>query len=75
LKPETRGPINKLSYDYLMIRCQSYDRLTTDVGFTEHLMKDARLFFGMIHLQNGKIILDSVRKLAYGILSRNLITL
>jgi len=30
---------------------KSYDILTTNVKFTKHLTKDARLFFGRIRLQ------------------------
>jgi len=36
-------------------------------------MKGARLFLGTVHLQNHKIVSDSVRKLAYDIPERNLI--
>jgi len=63
------GPhLKKISYDNLTIilglrQCQSYDRLTTDVSFTNHLTKHARLFSGTIHLQNRKIVRDSVRTL------------
>ena len=32
--------IISISYD----KCQSYGRFTTDVSFTKHLTKDARLF-------------------------------
>jgi len=45
----------------------------TDVRFTEHLMKGARLFLGTIHLQNRKIVRDSVRILGYDIFNGNLI--
>jgi len=55
--------------DYLTI-CQSYDRLTTNVSFTKHLTKDAKLFSATIRLQNRKIVWDSVRKLAYSIYSQ-----
>jgi len=37
-------------------------------------MKGARLFLGTVHLQNHKIVSDCVRKLAYDIRKRNLIT-
>jgi len=37
-------------------------------------MKDARLYLGMNHLQNRKIVYDSVHKLTYNILKRNLCT-
>ena len=33
-------------------QCQSYSRLTTDIWFTKHVTKDAKLFLGMIHLQS-----------------------
>ena len=52
----------------------SYDRLTMDVSFTKHLTKNARIFLSMIHLQNHKIVGDSVRILAYDIPKRNLST-
>jgi len=74
----SRGPSYKISYDSLTIilrQCQSYDRLTIDVSFTKHLTKNARLFSGTIHLQNRKIVWDSVRTLAYDIPRRNLSTL
>ena len=45
------------------------------VGFTQHLTKDARLLLCMIHLKHRKIISESVCKLAYNILNRNLIML
>jgi len=36
--------------------CQSYDRLTTDVGFATHLSKNAGFFLGTIPLQNHEIV-------------------
>jgi len=64
---------------------QSYDHLTImpKLRWTYHgcliyktfYKKDARLFLGKIHLQNHNIVRDSVRKLAYDILKRNLTTL
>ena len=36
-----------------------------DVSFTKHLTKDARRFSGTIHLQNRKVVLDSVRTLTW----------
>jgi len=56
----------------ILRQCQSYDRLTIDVSSTKHLTKEARLFLGTIHLQNRKIVRDSVRTLAYDIPKRNL---
>ena len=54
---------------------QSYDYLTiipklrsTYISFTKHPTNDARLFSGTIHLQNRKIVGDSVRTLDYDIL-------
>ena len=72
------SPICKISYDNLMIilrQCQSYDRLAIDVSFTKRLTKDPRLFSDTIHLQNRKIVGDSVRTLAGDIPKRNLSTL
>jgi len=45
-------------YPTIILRqCQSYDRLTTEVGFTKHLAEDARLFLGTIRLK--KIVSSS----------------
>jgi len=65
------GPIYKI-----FLR-QSYDnaKVTIDVSFIKHLTKNARLFSGTVHLQNRKIVWDSVRKLAYNIPRRTLSTL
>ena len=58
LRPDLQN-ILRQSYEYL-----SYDGLTTDVKFTKHVREDTRLSLGTIHLQYGKIVLDSVRELA-----------
>ena len=46
----------------------------TDVYLQNHPTKGARFFLGAIHLQSCKIVLDSVRKLAYDIRKRNFST-
>ena len=50
----------------ILRQCQSYDRLAIDVSFTKRLTKDPRLFSDTIHLQNRKIVGDSVRTLKKG---------
>ena len=58
----------------------SYDntKVTIDLRWTSNLQKHptkgARFFLGTIHLQTCKIVLDSVRKLAYNIPKRNFST-
>ena len=47
----------------------------TDLWRTSHLqniLRRAQGFLGTIHLENRKIVRDSVRKLAYNIRKRNL---
>ena len=58
----------------------SYDnaKVTIDLrrrsNLQKHPAKGARFFLGTIHLQNCKIVLDCVRKLAYDIPKRNFST-
>jgi len=64
--------------DWQNILRQPYDntKVTIDLRRTSHLQKHptkgTRFFLGTIHLQTCKIVLDSVRKLAYDIPKRNL---
>jgi len=55
--------ILRLSYDNTKV---TIDLLRTS-NLQKHPTKGARFFLGTIHLQTCKIVLDSVRKLAYDI--------
>ena len=78
--PATKGPIYKISYDNLTIMpklrstCDwrnSKMKHRRNSKIYKHLTKDARLFLGMIHSQNCKVVWNSVCKLAYDIPESN----
>ena len=68
---QSTGPIYKISYHYLTIM----PKLQTTYGISliyKTSYKGRNTFLGSIHLQNRKIVWDSVRKFAYNIPKRNL---
>ena len=59
--------ILRLSYDNAKVTID----LRWTSKFTKDLTKKARFFLGTIHLQNYKIVLEGVRKLAHNIPEKN----